>query len=359
LASFFQPLFTSSDPATASSLRTTKRILLFVLISLNASIAFYTSQIHNSGIIALTTHLRHTFEETYLTQYHHHHHHQPARNMTLAFLMPCHSTPWRSHLQYPPTSSSPGIKAWALTCEPPLNKTAEEKKLYVDEADHFYADPMIWIKRHMRRDPPPGLLPSSTQKTGVFVEDFRQKRRLWPSPVSTNQNLGDGEFDFDFEFEIDFDLDRSSMDPSQSQPPKRRPWPEYLVFFAQLEPTMQSLLRGSAYGECARFFNSHWHDDWRRTGDVVVWCVDGEEQEKWREQKAVGRLIQKTAGGSREEILDDSEGGSDGGVVGQKILGGRDSSTNRDDKEPRKKNSESVTRVVEKPFWKVRTPEDE
>jgi hypothetical protein len=50
-------------------------------------------------------------------------------------------------------------------------------------------------------------------------------------------------------------------------------WPEDLIFFAQLERTMQTTLQGSGYVECTRIFNSQWHDDWRRTGDIVVWCL--------------------------------------------------------------------------------------
>lgn len=51
------------------------------------------------------------------------------------FLMPCHSTPWRSHLVYP------GLRARALTCEPPLGTAPKsaERAAYLDEADRFYA----------------------------------------------------------------------------------------------------------------------------------------------------------------------------------------------------------------------------
>ncbi|CAK7205760.1 glycosylphosphatidylinositol anchor biosynthesis [Sporothrix eucalyptigena] len=52
------------------------------------------------------------------------------------FLTPCHSTPWRSHLVYP------GLRARALTCEPPLDTAPQsaERAAYLDEADRFYAD---------------------------------------------------------------------------------------------------------------------------------------------------------------------------------------------------------------------------
>ncbi|ERS96786.1 hypothetical protein HMPREF1624_06995 [Sporothrix schenckii ATCC 58251] len=51
------------------------------------------------------------------------------------FLTPCHSTPWRSHLVYP------GLRARALTCEPPLDTAPKsaERAAYLDEVDRFYA----------------------------------------------------------------------------------------------------------------------------------------------------------------------------------------------------------------------------
>jgi GPI mannosyltransferase 3 len=54
----------------------------------------------------------------------------------------------------------------------------------------------------------------------------------------------------------------------------RRPWPQILVFFEHLESQMIDFLEGTRYRECWRGFNTHFHDDWRRTGDIVVWCLD-------------------------------------------------------------------------------------
>lgn len=54
----------------------------------------------------------------------------------------------------------------------------------------------------------------------------------------------------------------------------RREWPQYLVFFEQLEGVLGEVLVGSRYRECWRGFNSQWHDDWRRVGDVVIWCLE-------------------------------------------------------------------------------------
>jgi phosphatidylinositol glycan class B len=54
----------------------------------------------------------------------------------------------------------------------------------------------------------------------------------------------------------------------------RKAWPHELVFFEQLEPVLKEVLKGTRYRECWRGFNSHVHDDWRRVGDVIVWCLE-------------------------------------------------------------------------------------
>jgi phosphatidylinositol glycan class B len=53
---------------------------------------------------------------------------------------------------------------------------------------------------------------------------------------------------------------------------KPREWPEYLLLFGQLEKGLKTSVPGGMYEECWRGFNSFWHDDPRRKGDVIVWC---------------------------------------------------------------------------------------
>ncbi|KAK5024153.1 glycosylphosphatidylinositol anchor biosynthesis [Exophiala sideris] len=300
LASFFGPLVTRTGPSLFS-----RKLLLLLLLTFNASIIYYTTQVHNSGIISLTHYLRHEFEDAYLTP-------PPPSNMTVGMLMPCHSTPWRSHLQYPSSSDNPGIRAWALTCEPPLDLNATERAAYLDEADQFYMDPSIWLKKHMSRQPP--RRKDGTQaagfSSGVFAPDTRSKRTI----------IGDFDASRDEEF--------------WTTGHGRHPWPDYIAFFAQLEPTLQVSLRGSGYGECKRLFNSHWHDDSRRTGDVVVWCLDTSRSEVKHAGNDGDVVLQQI-----EEVVHEAGG--------QKILGMRESKATSSKKVP-------VTRVVEKPFWKVR-----
>jgi len=53
---------------------------------------------------------------------------------------------------------------------------------------------------------------------------------------------------------------------------RARAWPEYLMFFGQLEEELERSVPRGLYEQCWRRFNSIWHDDWRRQGDVVVMC---------------------------------------------------------------------------------------
>ncbi len=46
-----------------------------------------------------------------------------------------------------------------------------------------------------------------------------------------------------------------------------------IVLFEAMEPKVEGWLRKWGYRETARFFNSHFHDDARRKGDVLVLSV--------------------------------------------------------------------------------------
>lgn len=189
--------------SAGTSKRGLKQALLVLLIAANIVIGWYTLFVHQRGVIDVLHFLRQQHEAAIVEPWHFAHPTTSTGVTTVGFLMPCHSTPWRSHLVHT------GIQAWALTCEPPLNLTLHERETYMDEADIFYDDPRAWLASNL-----------GTHTTGL------------------------------------------------------RSWPEYLVFFEQLEPTLiASLNEGEAekYKEIWRGFNTHWHDDWRRKGDIVVW----------------------------------------------------------------------------------------
>lgn len=209
-----------------------RKALLTLLLTTNLLIAGYASQVHQRGVIDVLAHLRHQHEAR-------NYKYPPPgstsgtgammrpRNTTAAFLMPCHSTPWRSHLVHA------SIDAWALTCEPPLDIPPTDRAAYLDEADQFFLSPgpAGWLQDNME-----------------YVETVRA------SGSRSSRHWG----------RVDPNVQRAS----------RRPWPQHLVFFAQLEPVLKEYLAESMYKECWRGFNSHWHDDWRRQGDVLVWCLD-------------------------------------------------------------------------------------
>jgi len=122
------PLDSFSNPFTTS-----RKAVFAGLLFINLIVAGYVSQVHQRGVIDVLSYLREQHESQQLDVF------------DVGFLMPCHSTPWRSHLVHP------AIYAWALTCEPPLDIPLDERDKYLDEADQFYLDPgpSGWIENHM------------------------------------------------------------------------------------------------------------------------------------------------------------------------------------------------------------------
>ncbi|KAL9042597.1 MAG: hypothetical protein Q9214_003731 [Letrouitia sp. 1 TL-2023] len=219
-----------------------RRILLATLLTASVLLAFFATNLHQTGPINVLTYLR---EESVSRQ--------SDSTVTAAFLMPCHSTPWRSHLIFP------GIKAWALTCDPPLHLPPSEHGSYLDEADRFYTDPKKFLSRTLGKPP---------RTKSEFVARMSAVEAI--GTIAWDGNEG------------------------------RKAWTEYLVFFEQLEPTMKGLLQGSGYSECWRGWNTFAHDDWRRKGDVMVWCLDGKRRKKRRrlytEWGSIVRRIQTLRG---------------------------------------------------------------
>lgn len=75
-----------------------KRFVIPAILLVNAGLAYYTTRVHQSGVISVMHHLRNDV----------------PRNGSLGFLMPCYSTPWQIYLQ------RPDVNAWKLSCDPPL-----------------------------------------------------------------------------------------------------------------------------------------------------------------------------------------------------------------------------------------------
>lgn len=209
---FIYPLLPMLIILTASSLHNSIRIspaarkkLVFSLLAANLPIAYYFTQMHQRGVVDVVNYLRHDQNNW----------------RSVGFLMPCHSTPWMTSLQ---VRSTKQWDIWALTCEPPVNLSPKNKATYLDEADQFYADPVVFLKANLPMPPRKGANP---------------KKRV--------------------------------------REETRYQWPERLVMFEVLEKeVLREYLGGedSGYRSCARFFNTHFHDDKRRKGDVVVYCLE-------------------------------------------------------------------------------------
>ncbi|EGV65301.1 glycosylphosphatidylinositol anchor biosynthesis [Yamadazyma tenuis] len=132
--------------------------------------------------------------------------------LDVGFLTPCHSTPWQSHLHDPRFNNS-----WFITCEPPLHLTGKDPQLlreYRDESDQMYDDPRHFVHTNF----PPEI--------DSVADEFKYN---WPARV--------------------------------------------VIFEAFVE--MDEILKHLGYVECKRLFNSYFHWDDRRRGDLVVFCRPG------------------------------------------------------------------------------------
>ncbi|KAG5975777.1 glycosylphosphatidylinositol anchor biosynthesis [Claviceps cyperi] len=157
-ASFFttSPAPKSANPTTATTTTTTttrpqlrNKSWLLVLLGTNIILAGYLSFLHQPAPLNVLSYLRKEYQRIHpmSVQLAHTTHHAPSppEELFALFLMPCHSTPWRSHLYYP------GLNAYALACEPPLHTLPDtpERKNYRDEADRFYDNSTEFLKTEL------------------------------------------------------------------------------------------------------------------------------------------------------------------------------------------------------------------
>lgn len=150
-ASFFtsQAAPTAKTPRPRPVLR--NQPYLFLALGINIILASFLSFIHQPAPLSVLAHLRHQYERIHPASVAHAHafHFSSTSSddddLFVLFLMPCHTTPWRSHLVYP------GLHAYALTCEPPLHTqpNTPERDNYRDEADRFYDDPIGFLSREL------------------------------------------------------------------------------------------------------------------------------------------------------------------------------------------------------------------
>lgn len=173
--------------------------ILWILPAISMVISLILSTFHEAGSVSVIDYL-----------------HSLKRIDSLGFIMPCHSTPWQSHLHRNDIKD-----LWAITCDPPLhllNDPDAHLKLphYIDESDYLYDDIPKFIHEHF----PP---------------------LTWKGYKRTSKRYS-------------------------------HEWPEYLVIFEHMDYSfMQEFLADSVYVESRRFFNTLSHWDNRRSGDIIVY----------------------------------------------------------------------------------------
>ncbi|KAJ2832830.1 glycosylphosphatidylinositol anchor biosynthesis [Coemansia furcata] len=175
-----------------------RNIVAYLLVT-NVPASLYLNLVHQRGVVDVMTYLRSEAQKQLVEE--------------IGFLMPCHSTPYYSHLHQP-------IPMWFLSCEPPLEKTALTTHYW--EANDFELDPAGYMHR-------------------IFDN-------------SKDQNAPD------------LDVVNGSYQPGQT-----RRKPSHLVVYECMAERIYEELATFGYSECARFFNTHFSGDARRKGDVVVY----------------------------------------------------------------------------------------
>lgn len=144
---------------------------------------------------------------------------------SIGFLMPCHSTPWQSHMHAPKLNED--SKAWFITCEPPLD--GQNLDIYHDESDNFYADPYDFLL-HLDRP-----WPSHLALFGSLLHETSQKDKI---------------------------VEHQSVVSSSSLPSNE-------TNVADL-PSIYDLLARHGYTVLSSYWNSLVHLDRRRRGRVIL-----------------------------------------------------------------------------------------
>ncbi|KAJ2600190.1 glycosylphosphatidylinositol anchor biosynthesis [Coemansia sp. RSA 1721] len=198
------------DPQS-KSIWTVRNIVLYLLLT-NIPATLYLNLVHQRGVVDVFKYLRHEVASNNVSQ--------------IGFLMPCHSTPFYSHLHK-------NIPMWFLSCEPPLDK--QQLDTHYWEANDFEQSPELFLQK-------------------IFFTHNGQ-------PQDTQEESAGGGRLLD-----------GFMDNSAPAPGQKRSWPSHLVLYDAMVRRIDHVLVGQGYSECARFFNTHFNGDSRRKGDVVVYC---------------------------------------------------------------------------------------
>lgn len=144
-----------------------------VLLVGNVVPAGYLSFVHQRGTLDVMSSVQ-TIARTYRDEFD-----QPPKFL---FLMPCHSTPFHSHVHYNATMRF-------LRCEPNFH----DDQTYTDEADTFYKDPVSWLRRnipvHPRSATPSHVIAFDILEPELqdFLTSYEKKTSFFHSDYTTDR----------------------------------------------------------------------------------------------------------------------------------------------------------------------------
>ncbi|PWA03680.1 hypothetical protein BB558_000182 [Smittium angustum] len=164
----------------------------------------------------------------------------------VGFIMPCHSTPFYSHVHKK-------IPMWFLSCEPP--KTSSNIDSHYFEAQDFNDNPEDFIIKN--------LVPLNsklvTRKKSIDSDTLIE----FYIPV-LKQKID----------RLSYSVEDINLAELYKNSKKLRFAPSHLILYDSMKPRIEKILNKYGYTECARFFNTIWESDERRKGDVLVFCYE-------------------------------------------------------------------------------------
>ncbi|KAI4568197.1 hypothetical protein MJT46_007995 [Ovis ammon polii x Ovis aries] len=145
-----------------NNLKTWKKPALSFLFLSNMLLALYTGLVHQRGTLDVMTNIQElSYNNTNVS------------SASVLMMMPCHSTPYYSHVHYP-------LPMRFLQCPPDLTGKTD----YLVEADMFYLNPLKWLYMEFQNDSPlpthliifsvleeeisPFLISNNYERTAVF-----------------------------------------------------------------------------------------------------------------------------------------------------------------------------------------------
>ncbi|PVV03512.1 hypothetical protein BB560_002000, partial [Smittium megazygosporum] len=223
-----------------------KKLFLVIILATNFLPALFVNLFHNVGVVSVMKYLR---SET-----------KKGNVEDILFLMPCHSTPYYSHLHSK-------IPMYFLTCDPPLDK--EQLDTHYWEAKDFDDDPIKFLDSRFVPKSALGVYVSSTS-----VVDGNTNVQFLKPIVNPSLNL---EHSNSTKASSELEMIKVKLNAIKSQK-NLRFLSSHIVFYSSMESRLSPYLQSLGYSECARFFNTFFEPDERRRGSVVVFRLNHDKK---------------------------------------------------------------------------------